>query len=258
MPLNPPVFDLALLTPQYIKDNYLIGLVLTGADKLPLPDPVYQNAMDLAAAKVSDLTSVDILLTTRTAEKHDFRLNDYANFAFMELYRAPVDEVSEIRAVFPTGSTVQVFPSQWIRVEKAHGQIHLVPTIGSLSEVVIGHGMDWFPLVFGGMAYLPQLWEVDYKSGFKGGLVPRIIVDAICKMTLVDLLTIMSDTVGPIGVQSHSVSVDGLSQSRSYALPAFKGRIDRYREELYGGPEGVGALMRQIKQSYHGLTFASV
>jgi hypothetical protein len=191
--------------------------------------------------------------------------NDYLNFAFVKLYRQPAREVMEVRAVYPTGQTIQVFPREWIRLYPESGQFHLVPTSGSLSQVMLGGGNGYLPFIFAGLSYLPQLWEVDYVSGFDPEAIPREVISVICKMASIDILTIVSDQIGPIGVASSSVGIDGMSQSISRQLPAFKARIDRYCVELGIPGPGLGVEpnastgeIAQLRRTYYGLNMSSV
>lgn len=85
---------------------------------------------------------------------------------------------------------------------------------------------------------------------------PRDVADAIAKLAVVEMLSIASDLVRPIGIASESLSIDGLSQSQSYLAPAFKQRIDRYSMDLFG-PDGkdqfgrvTGGLLRTIHDYY--------
>lgn len=261
MPFSPTI-ALTQLTPAYVRTHYLTGLTLCGPDDEELSDDWYNEHIANAIAKVEDVTNVDILQRVNTAEKHDYYVGDYSRYAFLQLFRLPALEVSAVRAVYPTGQTIQVFPSQWVRLERVHSQIHLVPTSGSLSQVIIGQGADYLPLIFSGIGYLPQLWEVDYTSGFDQEAIPRMVIEAVCKTAVIEMLTQMSDLVTPIGQSSNSLSIDGMSQSKSYNQPAFKARIDKYTSDLGmpapGGTPEVGGLLSQIRNNYVGINLASV
>ena len=139
-----------------------------------------------------------------------------------------------------------------------HSQIHLVPTSGTLSQIIIGQGADYLPLIYSGLGYLPQLWFVDYTSGFNPKRVPRLIVEAIAKQAVVDALAVMSDLIHPIGVTASSLSVDGLAQSRSMNVPAFKHRIDLYNNDLFNDSPDRPGLIKQIKQKYLGINLGSL
>jgi hypothetical protein len=258
MGLSGPYFNVDRdLTPDFLKVNYLTGLTLLGADNRELPRVFFQHHLDQAAAKLEEIAMICVTERTVTGEKHDFHITDYAAFGFVPLFLVPVLSVSEVRAVFPTGQTIQTFPSDWIRLETSRGQIQLVPVSGSLAQLQMGQGFD--VVIFNSAKYLPHLWEVDYTAGFDQTQVPRTIVEAICKLAVIDILTIMNNTVQPIGIQSQSLGVDGLSESRSFEKPAFKAMLDRYTEDLYGNPSKPGSgLIAEIRNTYNGINFVSL
>lgn len=262
MPFSSTV-PLSTLTPEYVKTHYLTGLTLCGADGEELPDEWFTEKIAIAISNLEDISNVDILQRVNRSEHHDYVVQDYMRYAFLQLFRLPALSVQEVRARYPTGQLVQVFPSAWAKLETVHSQIHLVPTAGTLSQVVVGQGGEFLPLIYGGVGYLPHLWEVDYTSGFSVDAVPRMVMDAICKMAVVDMLTVMADLVTPIGQTSTSLSIDGLSQSKSYNLPAFKARIDKYSADLGlpaspGQPAGESGLIAQMRNTYLGINLASV
>lgn len=251
---------LADLTPAFFKKHYLVGLTLCGGDGQELDDDIYETHISTAIAKIEEITNVDILSHTTVGERHDYRVSDYVQYGFLQLFRLPTLSVQAVRAVYPTGQTIQTFPTEWIRLDASHSQIHLVPTSGSLAQVVMGQGGDFLPLIFSGLGYMPHLWEIDYTSGMDPVKLPRSVVDTILKYAAVELLQIMADTVTPVGLQSSSVSVDGLSQSRSYQMPAFNARITAYKADLGlpGTPDYNSGLISQIRASYYGVQLASL
>lgn len=252
---------LASLTPEYVRKHYLTGLKLVDDRGEDLDDDWYTEHIATAIAKIESITNIDILQRVNVGEKHDYRIQDYIQYCFLQLFRVPALSVQAVRAVYPTREVLQVFPSEWIRLEPSHSQIHLVPTQGTLSNVVIGRGGDYVPL-FSSLSYLPQLWEVDYISGFDPEAIPREVVQAICKLACIEMLQIVADTIAPLGQTSNSLSIDGLSQSRSYNLPVFKARIDKYSADLGlptspGAPMG-GGMLSQIRAAYLGINLASI
>jgi len=248
------------LTPKYLKDNYHPGIKLTGSDNQELSDDWYNEQIANAIDKVESFTNVDILERSVKSEKHDYAVTDYTRYGFLQLYRVPSRSVQEVRAVYPTGNNIQIFPPEWIRLNQMHSQINLVPTAGSLSQVIIGQGADFIPLIFAKLSYLPHLWEVDYVSGFDPEAIPRLVIESICKYAIMDIFTTMSDTIYPLGIGSQSLSIDGLSQSRSFSMPAFKARVDRYTADLGlpGTPSEKSGLINQIRSNYLGINLASL
>lgn len=260
-----PLFNLADLTAQYLKDNYLTGFLFTGKDGQELPPAFFEEKLANSIARFEDITHIDVLQRTVCGERHDYHTNDYLNYAFLQLFRCPATSVSEVRAIYPTGVTVQIYPSEWVRLQVEHSQMHLVPTSGTLAQVLLGGGNGYMPFIFAGLSYLPQLWEVDYVSGFAENAVPRDIVSVICKLAAIEVLTVMSDLIGPLGIASSSLGIDGMSQSISRQLPAFKARIDMYKSDLglpgpglpSDGKYGMGEI-GQLRRTYLGMVMASV
>jgi hypothetical protein len=253
------------LTAKYLLENYLTGFNFTGTDGQELAPEFYENKIADAIVKLEGIVGFDVLQREITGERHDYHTNDYLNYAFSRLYRLPAQSVQQVRAVYPTGQVIQVFPAEWVRLNVEAGQLHLVPTSGSLSQVMIGGGNGYLPFIFGGLSYMPQLWEVDYVSGFKVDAVPRDVVSAICKLACVEIFTIFSDLVGPLGVASSSLGLDGMSQSIARQLPAFKARVDTYKVDL--GLPGPGLAVDpkfstgeigQLRRTYVGMVLTSM
>ncbi len=253
------------LTSQYLKDNYLVGFDFDGNDGQRLPPEFYEGKIADAIAKLESVAGMDVLERNIVGEKHDYFVTDYLNYAFMQLFRMPCQAVSQVRAVYPTGQTIQVFPSEWVRLNVEHSQFSLVPTSGSLAQVMLGGGNGYLPFIFAGLSHLPQLWEVDYVSGFRSDAVPRDVVSAVCKLACIEIFTIFSDLVGPLGVASSSLGLDGMSQSIARQLPAFKARIDSYKFDLGLPGPALGIDQRpgdvgeigQLRRNYVGLIATS-
>lgn len=258
--VGPVVSNVSQITPGLIKDAYLTGLNFVDANKQPYPSSWYVTHINSAIAKFERHTQIHVLRRVIVDELHDYNANDYVNFCFFSLFNYPVISVERVAAMYPTGQLVFTFPVEWVRLNTVHGQVQLVPTQGSLSSVLLGRGGSYLPLIYAGMGYLPQLFHVDYTSGFAEGMVPLDIVDAICKLAVIQMLAVAGDTVFPPGVTNISAGIDGVSQgigilNNGQLPPVFAGRISTYRAELYGratGPEGEGVL-DQLRSQYKGL-----
>jgi hypothetical protein len=257
------VIKLSELTADYLKLYYLTGLKFVDKNGKEYPDSLYDTHMMNAARKLEALCDIVVLPQTITAEEHDYHAADFMQWGFLRLYRVPVRAVYSVRAVYPAGGSTVNYPTEMIEVREDTGQINIVATQGSLSSVIVGQGGDFLPLVYGGVSTVPNLWQVDYLAGMDPEDVPRLIVEAIMKMASMDLLALFSDLVRPIGVNSESASIDGLSQSMSYQLPAFQARIKRYSEDLYG-PDGkqqdltmTSGMLKQILNKYRPINMVS-
>lgn len=255
---------LSELTPCWLKDNYLTGLKIVDGQGRDYPDTFFETHMQNAMRYIEETCDITVIEVSVKNEQHDYRVTDYAVYGFMQLFKVPLRAVKQVRAVYPLGQNIAVYPDEWIQPQGYSGQIHIIPSRGSLGSVIIGQGGDFIPLIYGGLSYLPSLWEVDYVAGFDPENLPRMVVDAWAKLTAMNILTILSDLVRPIGVSSTSASIDGMSQSMSYQLPAFQARLSRYSQDLYG-PDGkqqqlamTSGLLKQIYDVYRPQNMASL
>lgn len=257
------VIKLSDLTPQWLRDNYLTGLEFVDRNNRPFPDSFYDNHMQNALRKIERLCDITILPLTIQNEAHDYHVTDYLNWGWLQLFKVPVISVQRVRGVFPLGGEV-VYPTEWIQVSGESGQCSVVPAQGNISAMIIGQGGSFLPITAGGVSKIPNMWRIDYCAGMDSEDLPRMIVEAIAKLACVDLLTILSALVRPIGVTSESASIDGLSQSMSYAQPAFQSNINQYTADLYG-PQGkqqdlamTSGLLKQILDCYRPMNMVSV
>lgn len=246
------------LSPDMLQKNYLSGLDFVDKEGQPIPASFYAHHISTAAATVERITKVNVLRRTITDERHDYHVSDYQLFAFLQLFEYPVISVESVSAVYPTGQTIFEFPLEWVRLTKEHGQIQLVPTQGTLSQVILGRGGSYLPLLFAGMGYLPQLFRINYTAGFEDGKIPMDLVDAVSKLAAINVLSQLGQTIFPPGVTSISSGIDGLSQSvgimnNGQLPPVFSGLISSYRTELYGDGRSMTGLLKDITDHYRGL-----
>lgn len=250
--------DLSDLTAQYLKDNYLWSLNFVDHDGNALPDPFYQKKLAMAAATFERETKLRAIRRKVTDEKHDYYIHDYQLFAWIQLFEYPVISVEKVAVIYPTGQTVFEFPLEWVKLNEKHGQIQLVPTQGTLSQVILGRGGSYLPLIYQNIGYLPQLFHIDYTTGFANGQYPADVLDAICKLATIEILSIVGDSIFPPGVTSISAGIDGISQGLGIVnngqLPAiFAGRINLYRKDLYGERTAVEGVLYRMRDEYKGL-----
>lgn len=239
------------LDAAYFKKNYLAGFTFYGDDGQPLPDPFFEEHLQNALARLEQTTQLDVLTRVRIAEKHDFRDSDFSSFGFIQLFHSPTLSVEQVRFRLPGSTSFQTFPPEWLRVTKFGSQVNLVATSGTVAQLVLTAGGEWLPFYFaGGYSSIPQGWEVDYTTGFDPDAIPRLITQAIAKLAAVEIFTELSDLVRPLGITSQSLSVDGLSQSKGFLTPAFKARIDSYKEDLWGPLGESRGLIDQIRDTY--------
>jgi hypothetical protein len=258
--------DIDKLDVKLLLKRYLPGLVLRGPDGEEFPQEFWEWKLKSARDRFERYTQ--ILLTERqiNAEPHDYNAIDFATWGWIQLYQYPVTNVSEIRAEYPTSETITIFPSVWIRVRMEHGQLQLVPTSGTLSNVLIGRGGSYLGLLRYKTSSLPDLFKVTYTAGLAKGQVPASIVDAVGKLTMIEALTDIGDSLLGPGVQSISVGLDGLSQSIGFSNVQeggiFAARVNSYLRDLFGrqefrGTPGTRGMLNILRDFFKGPTIVS-
>lgn len=224
-----------LLTPAQLKARYFFGIDLTDDTGAPLSDEVFRHYI-LSAIRWFE-HELDIpLLPTTFCELHDYYRSDYNAFNLICLDNYPVQEVLEFRVQYPSGQTVIEFPPEWFRLDAAAGTLQIVPTAGTLSEILVGQGGSFLPAIYNGMDYLPQLFQVQHIAGFGEGQVPRNIVDLIGMFAALGPFNIFGDLIAGAGIANISLSMDGLSQSigttSSATNAGYGARIKQYLEQI--------------------------
>lgn len=254
--------SLETLSANFLKEKYLLGLTFVDEAGNEYPDDWYEQKIAVALSNFEHHTNLSLVPYPVENETHDYYIRDYEHYAFIQLYHYPIillEDTPVIQAVYPTGQVITTFPREWVRADTMKGQIQLIPTQGSLSQVILGQGGSYLPIIYQGLGYLPQLFRVKYTAGFSEGKIPQVFLDAVAKLASIEVLSVMGDTVRPAGVSSQSLGVDGLSESRGFMqspeyAPIFSGRIAQYQRELFGDPRlGTEGLFNQVKSFYRGI-----
>ena len=274
--------QLSDITPEVLKRNYLRGMesLFVDRDGAPWPDDWYYWWLSKGVERVEEVANVKVI-PHKYVEFHDYVLTDYVNFAYLELFNPPVMAVTKVEAIYPTtgGATVGAlnsdndsnvifdFPIEWVRLYEG-GKMHLVPTQGTLSQVLLGRGGAYLPMIYGSLSYLPQLWRITYIGGFMNQNIPFIVADSIYKAACIEALTVLSDTLRPPGVTALASAVDGISRNFNFEIgnqkvsALFASRLGAYMKDLYGSEEAGrddmirGGMLWTIKQRYQGISMA--
>lgn len=225
----------SILTVSELKQRYLFGIDLTDDSGAELPTAVFEHYIAAAIASLEHELDIPIFPTS-FCDFHDYYRNDYQAFNFIKVDNRPLISVEEFRVQYPSGQTVIVFPNEWLRLNKPEGHIQIVPTAGTLSEILVGQGGSFLPMVYNGMENLPHLFEIQYTSGFGSGQVPRNIIDIIGKMASLGPFNIFGDLIAGAGIANLSLSLDGLSQSIGTTASAtnagYGARLIQYGKEI--------------------------
>jgi hypothetical protein len=237
----------SVLTVPQLKARYFFGTDITDDSGNPLPDAVFEHYILQSIRWFEHQIDIPIL-PTRFVERHDYFREDYTAFNFIQLDNYPVICLEEFRVQYPSGQNVIVFPNEWVRLNNAEGQVQIVPTAGTLSEILVGQGGSFLPAVYNGLQYLPQLFEISHVAGFEAGKVPANIVDLIGMFAALGPFNIFGDLIAGAGIATVSLSMDGLSQNigttSSATNAGYGARIIQYTKQI---KEQIPLLRRYYK-----------
>jgi hypothetical protein len=224
-----------IMTASDLQNIYLIGIDLTDDAGNPFPDIHYQWSIRWAINWVEHLLDI-VIRETNKVELYDYHRGDYLNWTIIQLRESPIVRVNTVKVMWPSGTAVIEFPADWIQARLDDGIVNIVPTSGTLSQVLLTAGGSFLPLVASGRDFVPNIIEVDYDAGFAAGDVPIAIRDVIGKLAAINPLHIAGDLIVGAGIASKSVSIDGLSQSVNTTSSAtnagYGARIINYLKEL--------------------------
>lgn len=229
-----------LVTPTQVKGRFLFGIPLVSqmADPLTNKKQVYTDDMikdtiDRAVALAEAETGLNIF-PLQLKEKHAFDRNEYESFGYFRTRKRPVASVEALTITPPSGSDIYSIPLEW--VETAYlpvGQINLIPLGNSIAygtPANVGSGGALFLNVLGNQPWIPAFWQLTYTVGFPDGMLPKLINELVGCIAAMEVLSALAATFGTS--QSHSLGIDGLSQSISTPGPQiFKIRWDDLAEK---------------------------
>lgn len=252
----------SLITLKQFKDRYIFGIDLTDGNGVPVSDEALQSYLNTAISMLEH--ELDISITPRSfvgdcCEKKDYNSNDYWQWSYFQLNNLPVIEVKEVRAVYPNAQILK-YPPEWNKLQKHDGILRLIPTAGTMAQFQVDAGGQYFPEIFRYNGMVPLVWEIDYIAGFEEGKVPTLVNAAIGMLAATMALTNLADLLLGTGVQSQSISLDGLSQSVNLTASAENTTNSAKRKEyltaLFG--ESINSpnrgIIRILKDYYQGQT----
>ncbi len=243
-----PLSD-SILSVADLKSIYLFGVDLTNDRGEPFPDIMFKWGIRAAIAQLERELDIKIK-PTHIVERYDYYRGDYLTWTIIRLRQSPVLSVASVKVMWPSNATVIDFPTDWIQLRADIGQINIVPTSGTFSQVLMTAGGSFLPLVASGREFVPNILEVDYTCGFAAGECPAEIREVLGMMGAYGPLNIAGDLIAGAGIASQSVSMDGLSQSINTTSSAtnsgYGARILMYEKRLKH-------VIPELKRYYKGL-----
>lgn len=232
-----PVFS--IISVAQLKERYLFGLKM--ADKLgrPVPDAVFETGLRTAVAWLERSLGFRLLPTVVVDEGHDYRMDRQVHYGLVHVNQVPLQSVQGMRLRLPGSSGGQFsFPVPDLVCERWDGSIAVVPQGSSTiyPQLQMLWSQMWRSPSFAARSYVPGAVRLDYTAGFASGEVPADLVDLVAKSATIHVLAISGDLIGPPGVSSSSISLDGLGQSigrtASQTGNAYAARSSAYAQQL--------------------------
>ncbi len=244
--------------PTTLVSDYLMGIPLTDGMGNTISQATIQNYIDRAVQWMKTQLQVDLVPNVITQEPHDYNIEEYYQYCYIRLYHYPVISVQNVTANWG-GVQVMTFPTEWYNYMPESGQLQMVPTEGTLSEVMLGQGAaSLLPMITSGLTYMPFLFKVDYTAGFPpgDGTIPDDIANLIAAKAAIAVMNLASGLIlGGSGITSTSLGIDGLSQSISTAR---SGQGDLYAGRMNFYQNQINSELPALKRYYKGLRFISV
>jgi hypothetical protein len=250
-----------LLGPSELVTRHLFGIPLVSQIKDPftgkpmvMTPEMTKDIIEGAVQQAEILTGIDIFPVIRN-EKQPFDKQAFASFGYMQLQHRPATSISKVSITPANGLDVYILPLEWLETAYlVRGQINIIPMTVAFSGLsgmapVSSSGGSWFLSVLGNRQWIPAFWQIQYTSGFRDSMVPRVINDLVGTIAATEILSMLA-TTGARN-QSHSLGIDGMSQSVSTPGPA------TYQVRLSELEAKKKSLINKVKSLYSLKIFSS-
>jgi hypothetical protein len=215
-----------------IQNRHLFGLPLISQMKDPrtgkaiVMTPEIVKDIIEGAVRQAELDCRINITAVQYKEKLPFDRNLFEAYGYTKVAHKPITSLDRMSVTPSNQIEVYNVPLEWVEMGNAHrGQINLIPITASFVQgsVITGSqgstvGAAFFLAILGQRAWIPAFWEMTYTSGFPTGSVPRIVNELIGTIAAAEILSMLAVTYARS--QSHSLGIDGTSQSVSGPGPA--------------------------------------
>lgn len=204
------------------------------------------------------------------SERHDFIIDDWLQWGYIKT-TYPVQSAVSLSGFLGSMEQVQ-YPFDWITVRETsdgrtyNREFRIMPlgsgaTYNNTSALFLGsfnQQLSWWRQ----NRNVPNYWKMKYITGFPQDKVPADILQALGMIAVIPLLGIISDAYAGrrglgFGINSKSISLDGLSQSVSSSAAEkgiFAARMKQYYDALFG-VNGKNGLLEVLKDAYSAIIF---
>ncbi len=230
-----------LITAQELRDTVLWGLVLQAGlvdpatgKKAVLRDPQIDRFIINAVALAETEVGISIFPNQHT-EKLPFDATEFRALGYFKIKNRPISSVEKLAVTPANGIDIYVLPNDWIEVATLPtGQINIVPiniattAQGNFVPMQSGGGA-FFLSILGSRSWIPAFWNLTFTTGYPDGKIPRVVNELIATIAAIEILGALAATFFRNG--SHSLGLDGLSQSISMPQNPFQLRIQELMDK---------------------------
>jgi hypothetical protein len=253
-----------LITPELLKARHLFGIPLVSYMKDPdtgqrqrMTDPILKDLIDRSVGMAELELRLEIM-PRQYSKKLPFDRQAYASLGYMMLPDHPVQSLDKLAVTASNGDDLYNVPPDWVETAYLHtGQINIIPmTIafqygGFFVPSNSPNGGSAFLAILGQNPWIPAYWQVTYTTGFPEGRLPQMVNELVGVIAAIEALGLLATTNARNS--SHSIGVDGLSQSISTPGPQIydtrialltdqKDRLQRKLRSIFGTNLFTGAL----------------
>ncbi|MFA4944447.1 MAG: hypothetical protein WC789_07075 [Lentisphaeria bacterium] len=244
---------LAIVSVGELKEHYLFGVDLTDDLKRAYPDSMFEEFVRAAVDQVSIDLDIPLLPEDVVGEKHDFNREDYSKYIFIQLKKAPLLSVQEVRMVMPGEQTILTCDASWLHPQLDSGQLQVVPGAGIAGSILLGASGAYMPLIYGSCKHVPDIFRVDYLAGLWP--TPRQVKDLVAMLACFGPLNTAGDLIAGAGIASKSLGIDGLSQSIGTTSSATN---SGYGARLLIYAKKIKELLPKLRRYYKGVRMVVV
>lgn len=238
---------------QVLAAEELIEQQLGGLPVQAAVSPAQLAQDSLASQRLVEHALGLLLAPQQVTEDSDLLLDEWQALGFVRT-SYPVVEPLELHGGLTDEQKLLAYPRAWLQCRRAHDasglarQVQIVPQNGA-AVVSQGYALSYttltMPLALGPGRLLRNYWRVRYVTGFTE--LPAEIVSLVGRLAAVLVMYRLANVVLAPGLQSQSLSIDGLSQSLSASNP--------YAATIKGYLDDAKVQLEQLRGVYRGLTF---
>lgn len=215
-----------LITADVLLRRHLFGIPLHTPTKNPITGRADIKTLDdlkdhvmRAIACIEIECGIDIFPVQR-AERHPFDRQFLEMYGYMRSQHKPILSIEKLSIRPGNGEDIYITPNEWISDGYfAKGMVSIVPlvpaTATQFTTAAATNGAA-FMIAIQGVGWVPSYWELTYTTGFPEARMPRVMNELIGLQAAID---VCADMAATYRVSSHSLGIDGASQSNSTPGP---------------------------------------